>query len=1181
MKELYLILVFAFISVKSLAQAPANDDCSGAIELTVNANNLCGTSTTGTTIDATLSQPGCNFSSSADDDVWYKFTATANIHKIEVTPITLKNAVFEVLSNTCGSLTSLACVDNTFQDAGVEKTTLSGLTIGQVYFIRVHSAGNFSSVRGTFSICMGVPVPPTNDNCASPTAITINEDQTCTLSTAGNSEDATESLAGCYAGSNADDDVWFSFTATQAAHFIKMTNETIQSPILEIFKGSCGSLESIYCELQYNNNTGFKIGELVPGQTYLIRVYSYYGPGQAGSFSLCVNEPTGMPANDACSGALALTANTASCSTVTAADLEKATGAYDATCVGDKIKDDVWFKFTATDTEMILKMLNHSISSPQMELFSGSCGTLSQVLCADYGFMAASNLTIGQEYYLRVWSRYGVSPGSGGFDLCLSTTALNDDISEVITLQANNDYTCTLNNTGDNLFAVSNLPVSNSYGYCAPLINGAWYKFTALNDSLEISLTPQSNSGPTMEVFHMVSGNPVFLNFSDQKVILTDAIQGDEYYILVYNCTTYPLSRGTYDICIKNIPPPPANDNCATAIALTVNNDLTCGISTEGTTQNALGEPYGCSGSPDDDVWYSFVATATEHQITVTPGTMDDPAFVVYEGSCGVLNELLCENNSCCGNPEVNKVTGLTIGDTYYVQVYSSSLYSDQGTFSICVNLPVPVPVNAECTNPEVISVGSSCVPTSGTNIGVENSTYDNCDFNKYMVWYEFTATTSTQLIHITKGSIANYRLDVFENNCNSLSRVSNCDFSEYNADHDFVVSGFSVNNTYLIAVSTTSQSDAGTFDICLSEIQTPANDECSGAIALTVNASSSPTVRTEGTTQFATESQAACSGNAKDDVWFSFTATQASHRLFFKTINFSGSPVLEVFSGTCGSLVSQQCITPTSYNSDNSFTLLTGLNPSQTYFVRVHNSIGVSYGGTFSIGIASLVAPANDECIGAINIQTASDFSQNVSGNTLDATLSQASCTSGPYADDDVWYKFTANQTVHLIKVQGMSNNSGRIEVYSGSCGALNLLDCGNPSISGDTILKEQIGLQVNSTYFFRIYTSTFSPSFTTFKVAVTNPYISPYDECPGALSVTASNDETCTPTAFSFDGAYTSSLPLNCGAAVSQNDIFLKFTASSKQHQIKISPASYVSGQLYAGTCGSQTLMACNAFG
>lgn len=490
-------------------------------------------------------------------------------------------------------------------------------------------------------------------------------------------------------------------------------------------------------------------------------------------------------------------------------------------------------------------------------------------------------------------------------------------------------------------------------------------------------------------------------------------------------------------------------------------------------------------------------------------------------------------------------------------------------------------PANADCSAADTLITNTVCTSISGTNVGVDFSTYDNCDFYKYMVWYKITATASTHLIHVTKGSISNYHLDVFENDCENLSRINPCDFTDYNADHDFDVTGLTIGQTYLVAVSTTSESDAGTFDICLTDIQAPVNDECSGAIALTVNAGNSPTVRTEGTTQFASESQAACSGTAKDDVWFSFTASQTAHRLFFKTLNFSASPVLEVFSGNCNSLTSQQCLTPSTYNSDNNFTLLNNLTIGDTYFVRVHNDIGVGFGGTFSIGVASLVAPANDECSGAITLTPAVDFSQHVSGNTFDATQSQPSCSSGPYADDDVWYQFTATQTVHRIKVQGMTSNAGRIEAYSSTCGTLSLIDCVAPTVSGDTLIKEISNLVPGNTYFFRLYTFTFSPSFTSFKVAVTNPYISPYDDCAGALTVPVSANETCMPTNFNLNGAFKSTNTPNCGSFVVQNDIYLKFTALAKQHQIKLSPHTAVSVQIFSGSCGSQTLMLCNAFG
>src|SRR5690606_22611715 len=69
---------------------------------------------------------------------------------------------------------------------------------------------------------------------------------------------------------------------------------------------------------------------------------------------------------------------------------------------------------------------------------------------------------------------------------------------------------------------------------------------------------------------------------------------------------------------------PPANDNCANAVALTVNADLSCGVVTAGNTLGAtysgitMVAPCSTSAVGDDDVWYSFVATSTAHQVSLT-----------------------------------------------------------------------------------------------------------------------------------------------------------------------------------------------------------------------------------------------------------------------------------------------------------------------------------------------------------------------------------------------------------------------------------------------------------------------------------------------------------------------------------------------------------------------------------
>lgn len=135
---------------------PVNDDCSGALDVTINPTIVCTVNTTGTTNYSTQSSVGC--SGTADDDVWFKFTATDVGHTITVKPTAtggLVDAVFQVYSGSCASLTSLACV-NASTGVSAEATTVNSLTIGVVYYVRVHSNANGTG-QGAFTICITSP----------------------------------------------------------------------------------------------------------------------------------------------------------------------------------------------------------------------------------------------------------------------------------------------------------------------------------------------------------------------------------------------------------------------------------------------------------------------------------------------------------------------------------------------------------------------------------------------------------------------------------------------------------------------------------------------------------------------------------------------------------------------------------------------------------------------------------------------------------------------------------------------------------------------------------------------------------------------------------------------------------------------------------------------------------------
>ena len=97
----------------------------------------------------------------------------------------------------------------------------------------------------------------------------------------------------------------------------------------------------------------------------------------------------------------------------------------------------------------------------------------------------------------------------------------------------------------------------------------------------------------------------------------------------------------------------------------------------------------GFTGNSDDDVWFNFVATAANHDITVTPTTLNDAVVELLSAPCNGTT-ISCADATTGGSAEIINATGLTIGNTYYVRVYSFGGPGNAGTFNICINTPGP-----------------------------------------------------------------------------------------------------------------------------------------------------------------------------------------------------------------------------------------------------------------------------------------------------------------------------------------------------------------------------------------------------------------------------------------------------------------------------------------------------------
>lgn len=158
---------------------------------------------------------------------------------------------------------------------------------------------------------------------------------------------------------------------------------------------------------------------MIIGNIYYIRVYDH--SGGTGTFNICVTT-TALP-GDECTTATSLVSNSGCINTSATLVGATATSGIPAGCASAGTHYDVWFNFVAVKSSqtITLKKGNPSnISNPELQLFSGICGSLSSLQCGTTSIVA-TGLTIGATYYIRV-SQVGGSALTtrGDFDICVT-----------------------------------------------------------------------------------------------------------------------------------------------------------------------------------------------------------------------------------------------------------------------------------------------------------------------------------------------------------------------------------------------------------------------------------------------------------------------------------------------------------------------------------------------------------------------------------------------------------------------------------------------------------------------------------------------------------------------------------------------------------------------------------------
>ncbi|GEN65531.1 T9SS C-terminal target domain-containing protein [Chryseobacterium rhizosphaerae] len=290
-------------------------------------------------------------------------------------------------------------------------TPTSPLAIDTDYYLKVTAVGAGGESVGCSVIKFRTaPAAPANDDCTDAVVLTVNPDMNCGSVASGYTLGASDSgllTDPCYG--DADDDVWFKFTATGTSHVVTLSNvvsigsDFNDEAYYQVFSGDCANLVSTVC-----GYGGMEIlTGLTAGNTYYIRVYSYGGAGEAQSFNLCVGTIPPPPANDECSGALTAAAFPY---TYTQSDAAGATnnGAYLEMCTNG-MNDGTWFTFTGDGSTFDITVTTPADSyfDSQIGVFSGACGSLTCVDTIDgNGSGETETISIptvaGTVYYVNV-----------------------------------------------------------------------------------------------------------------------------------------------------------------------------------------------------------------------------------------------------------------------------------------------------------------------------------------------------------------------------------------------------------------------------------------------------------------------------------------------------------------------------------------------------------------------------------------------------------------------------------------------------------------------------------------------------------------------------------------------------------------------------------------------------------
>jgi gliding motility-associated-like protein len=1191
------------------------DNACQAVTLTPDAT--C-TYVQGTNVGATASSgsqaPACaNFTAGTTADVWYRATVPAGgALTFDMQAGSMTDGGMAVYrGSSCNALILLpaACDDNSSANPNMPKLTVSGLVPASTVYVRVWSK---NGITGTFGICATIPVPPpANDEICSaielPVAATCNY-QTFTNASASLSSNVAAPVCAGFLGG----DVWFKVIvpAGTTALVFDTDEGVVTDGGMAVYTGSActGVLTQLACDDNSSVNgdmPALTLGGFTPGDTVWVRFWEADNNNN-GTFGICVTLPPPPPVNDdPCTASLIPVEATCNYQTFTNQDALNSAIVPDPGC-GDYQGGDVWFKLVVpAGGRVVLDAQTGVMTDGAMAVYRGVCNNLELLACNEdasvNGAMPSvtlGGLTEGDTLWVRFWEEG--NNNNGTFGICASIpppAPTNDDPCTATEVIANT--TCTFQ-------TFTNAESTGSTGMDEPGCadyqgSDVWFKVVVPAGGALIfdSQTGVITDGG-MALYTGTCDNLTLLSCDDDASnngampFLTEngLTPGDTIWIRFWEFGGN--NNGTFGLCVKVPPPPPAYDDPCNGVILPVEATCNYQIFTNESSTDSPGAPDpSCAAYQGSDVWFKVVVPAGGAvAIDTDEGEMTDGGMSVYTGTCDGLIEIACDDNTSA-NGAMPKLTlgGLNPGDTLYVRVWST-FNDNNGTFGICANIPPPPPANDDPCGAIVIPVEATCTYQTFSNedaIGSVGVPAPGCaGYQGSDVWFKAVVPAGGAIVIDTDDSqMTDGGMALYSGACGSLSLLTCDDNTSTNGLMPKITAGgLTPGDTIYIRMWSNGNDNNGTFGICATiPPPPPANDNPCTATSLTPDSVCTyQTFTNENATNTLGVPAPGCALYEGSDVWFSVVVPSGGALIFDTEDDVITDGGMAIYSGRCDSLTLIDCDDDASNNGLMPFISAGGLTPGDTIWVRVWE-FGNDNNGTFGICVRMPPpGPVNDDPCGATllpvdSICTYQTFTNESSFGS--AGVDDPGC--GFYQGGDVWFKAVvpADGAITFDTQAGVMTDGG-MAVYTGTCNNLTLVECDEDDGAGNMPKMTIGGFTAGDTVWVRVWEEG-NNNNGTFGICLTIPPPPPGNDNPcGAISIPV--NDTCLYQNFSNEGSFgTASVPdPGCGNYQGSDVWFQLVSPASGAFNVNTVGGTIIDAAMAiytADSCnGTLTLIACD---